>query len=283
MPVRSNPTGRQLRLGAELRKLRERADMSSTEAGRLLGTNQAQISNIEASRIGVSADRVRALARNYECSDHALIDALAGMTGERKRGWWEQYRGILSAGLLNLAELEHHATSLRGAYVAHLPGLLQTPEHARAIFRQVVPELSPPEVEHRVSHRIKRQAVLYRDKPTPCATVIHEAALRMRFGGASTAASQLQHILKMSEQEHITVRVIPFDAGDFPGAGQSILYATGPVHQLDTVHLDTEVGSVFLDSDAQLARYRVVLDRMEAIALPVSQSRDVIRSIMQSL
>ncbi|MEV6674012.1 Scr1 family TA system antitoxin-like transcriptional regulator [Streptomyces sp. NPDC051162] len=283
MPVRGSSTVRQLRLGAELRKLRERAGLTSTAAGRLLGTNQAQISNIEASRFGVSADRVRALAHNYSCCDEALINGLISMTGERKRGWWEEYRDILPASLLDLAELEHHATALRAAYVAHLPGLLQTAEHAREIFRQVVPPLSPPEVEHRVSHRIKRQAVLYRSDPTPYTAIIHEAALRMRFGGPSTSLQQLEHIIKMSDCDHVTVLVIPFDADSFPGSGQSILYAAGPVTQLDTVHLDTEHGSEFLDAAAQLEKYRVVLDRMEAVALPEGASRDLIQNIAQSL
>ncbi|MEU0807928.1 helix-turn-helix transcriptional regulator [Streptomyces sp. NPDC005970] len=283
MPMRSLPTARQLRLGTELRRLRERAGMSSTESGRLLGTNQATISNIEASRLGVSADRLRALARNYRCADNALITALTDMAAERKRGWWEEYRETLHAGLLDLAELEHHAIELRTAYVAHMPGLLQTIDHAREIFRQAVPPLSPPEVEHHVSHRVKRQAVLYRDKPTPYTAIVHEAALRMRFGGPATARGQLQYILDMTEHGHIKVLVIPFEAGSFPASGQSMLYAVGPVPQLDTVQLDTEHGSELLDAPAQLERYRVVLDRMEAVALTEHESRDLIRNIIRTL
>ncbi|GHF35142.1 transcriptional regulator [Streptomyces mashuensis] len=283
MPLRSSPTARQLRLGAELRKMRERAGLTSTEAGRLLGTNQAQISNIEASRFGVSEDRIRALARNYSCGDETLINALVRMAGERKKGWWEEYRGILPPDLLDLAELEHHAVVLRGAYVAHLPGLLQTAEHAREVFRQAVPRLAPPEIEHRVSHRVKRQEVLFRDRPTPFTAIIHEAALRMRFGGPCTALHQLRHILEMSEREHITVRVITFDAGSFPGSGQSILYAAGPVRQLDTIHLDTEHGSALLDAEARLENYRVVLDRLEEIALGPRESRKLIHGLAQEL
>ncbi|MFD5389251.1 helix-turn-helix domain-containing protein [Streptomyces sp. NPDC127074] len=283
MPQRSVPTARQLRLGTELRRLRERAGLTSTESGRLLGTNQTAISNIEASRFGVSAERLRALARNYRCADQALIAALLDMAVERKRGWWEEYRETLAAGLLDLAELEHHAVELRTAYVAHMPGLLQTVDHAREIFRQAVPPLSPPDVEHHISHRVKRQAILYRDKPTPYTAIVHEAALRMRFGGPETTRVQLQHILDMSEHAHIKVVVIPFEAGSFPGSGPSILYAVGPVPQLDTVQLDTEHGSELLDAPAQLERYRIVLDRMEAVALTEPKSRDLIQSIIRAL
>lgn len=282
-PVRSNPTGRQLRLGTELRKLRERAGLTSTQASRLLGVQQNQISNVEAGRAGVSPDRVRTLACHYDCGDKALVQALSDMATERARGWWEEYREILPTGLLDLAELEHHARRLRTAVTVHIPGLFQTTDYAREIFRQDVPEMSPPDIEHRISFRVKRQAVLYRDTPTPHQAIIHEAALRMKFGGPSVTRSQLQHLLGMSEREHITVQVIPFDAGTFPGSGQSIYYSQGPVPQLDTVNLDQSHGPVFLDSEAQLDKYRVLLNRMEASALSPSESRDLIHKVIQDL
>nr|WP_202457379.1 MULTISPECIES: helix-turn-helix transcriptional regulator [unclassified Streptomyces] len=270
-------------MGNELRKLRERAGLSSTEAGALLGVKQNQISNMESGRLGVSSARVRALACHYDCSDKALVDALCGMTGERARGWWEDYREILSAGLLDLAEIEHHATSLRTAVTVHIPGLFQTTDYAREIFRQSVPELSPPDIEHRISYRIKRQAVLFREPPTPHQAIIHEAALRMQFGGPTVTRAQLKHLIDMSERQHIAIHVIPFTAGTFPGSGQSIYHSAGPVPQLDTVNLDQSHGPVFLDAEAQLDKYRVLLDRMEATALSPTKSREFIHNIVQDL
>ncbi|MFC3573262.1 helix-turn-helix transcriptional regulator [Streptomyces yaanensis] len=281
--MRSNPTGRQLRLGAELRKLRERAGLTSTQAGQLMGIKQTQISNVEAGRAGVSPERVRTLACHYDCGDKTLVEALSDMATERTRGWWEEYREILPAVLLDLAEVEHHATALRTAVTVHIPGLFQTTDYAREIFRQDVPEMSPPDIEHRVSFRIKRQAVLYRDSPTPQQAIIHEAALRMQFGGRTVTRAQLKHLLDLSERDHIALHVIPFDAGAFPGSGQSIYYCRGPVAQLDTVNLDQSHGPVFLDSEAQLDKYRVLLDRMESTALSPTESRDFIHKAVQDL
>ncbi|MET9410439.1 helix-turn-helix transcriptional regulator [Streptomyces sp. NPDC002935] len=281
--MRTNPTGRQLRFGTELRKLRERAGLTSTEAGQLMGIKQAQVSNMEAGRVGVSAERVHTLACHYDCSDRALVQALSDMTAGRARGWWEEYREILPGGLIDLAEMEHHATRLTAGITAHIPGLLQIHDHAREVFRQVVPELSPPDVEHRLSFRIKRQAVLFKDSPTPYRAVLHEAALRMQFGGPAVTRKQLRHILDMSEHPHIVVQVIPFAAGAYPGSGQSILYAHGAVPQLDTVHLDQSHGSVLLDAEAQLGKYRVLLERMTGIALGPRESREFLHSIAQDL
>ncbi len=283
MPPRETATVRQQRVGAELRKLREGAGLTAREASALLSVNAARISSIEAGRFGVSADRVRMFAHSYGCSDEPYIDALAAMTAGRGRHWWDEYREALPSGLLDLAELEHHATAIRTAQVAHIPGLFQTVDYARLIFRQSIPRLSPPEVEYRVTHRIKRQGILFTVDPTPYTAIIHEAALRMRFGGKDVTREQLEHIAEMSERDHVTVLVIPYEAGVFPGAGQSVLYADGPVPRLDTVQLDAEHGSVFLNADLQLEKYRVFMARFESVALAETPSRQLIHEIISDL
>jgi transcriptional regulator with XRE-family HTH domain len=277
------PTIRQRRLGAELRRLREQAGHTATKAGEVLGVTQSRVSSIETGIYAVSAERVRAMARAYECGDREFVEALTHLTGGRSRGWWEEYRELLPAGMLDLAELEHHATAVRIASVIHMPGLLQTTEHARAVISDAVPPMELYEVEHRVSHRIKRQGVLHGDDPTPLTAITHEAALRMAFGGPDVARAQLEYLLTMSERDNITVLVIPFGAGTFPSSGQGIIYLAGEVPELDTVQLDTDHGSDFLDAQPKLVKYRTVLDKMEASALNQKRSRDLIRRIARSL
>ncbi|WP_043237432.1 helix-turn-helix domain-containing protein [Streptomyces violaceusniger] len=283
MATTSSPTLKQRRLGAELRKLRERAGLTSTAAAAELGVQQARVSMIEAGRYAVGADRVRVMARTYTCADEDLVDALADMTGGRARGWWDEYREHLPASFADMAELEHRARALRVALVIHIPGLLQTVDHARAVIREVAPPLRAYEVEHRLSHRMKRQAILYGDKPVPYTAVIHEAALRMEFGGMETVRAQLEHLLAMSEMDNVTILVIPFGGGTFPGTGQSFDYVVGPVPQLDTVQLDSAQGTQFMDAEAELAKYRAVLERMEMTALKPRESRDFIHGILRTM
>ncbi|MFE2301559.1 helix-turn-helix domain-containing protein [Streptomyces sp. NPDC059445] len=277
------PTARRRRLGVELRRLRERADLSATQAAVLLGATQSRVSNIEAGRYGVSADRVRTMARHYDCTDEPLIDALAAMTGERRRGWWEEYREILSPRMLDLTEVEHHAVALRVAQIINIPGLLQTTDHARALFGHTVPALKPHEIEHRVSHRIKRQGLLHREQPPPYTAVIHEAALRMRFGDRGTVKAQLRHLNSMSELDHVTIVVVPFAGGPFHTSGQGIDYFHGPVGQLDTVQLDTDHGAELIDAPAQLERQDLALDRMRQVALSPTDSRDFIAQLAKDV
>ncbi|MER7793420.1 helix-turn-helix transcriptional regulator [Streptomyces sp. NPDC097640] len=283
MATTNSPTLKPRRLGVELRKLRERAGLSSTAAAAVLGVQQARVSMIEAGRYAVSGDRVRAMARSYACADDELVDALADMTGGRTRGWWDEYREYLPASFADMAEVEHQARGLRVALVIHIPGLLQTVDHARAVIREAAPPLRAYEVEHRLTHRMKRQAILYGDDPVPYTAVIHEAALRMEFGGVSTVRAQLEHLITMGEMDNVTVRVIPFGGGTFPGTGQSFDYVLGAVPQLDTVQLDSAQGTQFMDAEAELVKYRAVLERMEATALTSAESRDFIHGIMRTM
>lgn len=92
-----------------------------------------------------------------------------------------------------------------------------------------------------------------------------------------------EHLVEKSEQHNVAVKVITFEAGVFPGAGLTVLYAEGAVPQLDTVQIDNSHGPDFLYADGQLAKYRAHLDWMERIALPPAASRDFIRSIANDL
>ncbi|MEU3464581.1 helix-turn-helix transcriptional regulator [Streptomyces sp. NPDC006733] len=284
MPPRAKPTARQARLGAELRKMREAAGATAREAGDLLGASQTQVSHIEAGRFGVSEERLRRLAAFYECADADLIDALVTMANEwREKGWWEEYRGVMVPRALDLAELEHHASFLRTLQLLHIPGLFQTEDHVRAAFSYANPNLPAGELDAWIAHRMRRREAIERDSAPPFEAVIHEAALRIKVGGAKVARAQLEHILTMAELPHVTVRVIPFDVEDFGGAGYSMLYVGGPVPQLDTVQLDTAHGGLLLDAESQLKKYRTLFDRIEGSSLPTSASRDFIHRIAQSL
>ncbi|MET9561474.1 helix-turn-helix domain-containing protein [Streptomyces tauricus] len=281
MPPRVNPTARQERLGAELRTLREAAGIESREAAAFLGVNQTQISHIESGRFGISEQRLRRLTGLYGCHDNRLVDALAEMTVQRLKGWWEEYRGVLPPPALDLAELEHHAAYVHAFQVAHIPGVLQTEDHVRAASLFVNPDLPEEEREMRVSFRMRRQQVL--ESGTPYDVIVHEAALRMRVGGSKITRAQLIHLLQASERESLTLRVIPFATEDFAGAGLAVQHFGGVVPQLHTVQIDTPHGAEFIGAPAQLRRYRTKLERVDSAALTEHASVGLIRRIAQEL
>lgn len=283
MPRRRQPTARQERLGAELRKLREAAGLKGRDAAALLGTDSAQVSQIEFGTAGVSEERVRRLAAHYSCTDTELIEALVAMATDRARGWWEEYRGALPTAFLDLSELEHHAAFLREVALLYIPGLLQTDDYARAVYAYRVPELPDEELGLRVRHRMQRKVILEGPTPIPYEAVIHEAALRIRVGNRAAARAQLHRVLEACEGEHITVRVIPFDLDGFAGATSTMKYVGGAVPKLDTVVRDAPHRTAFIDSEAQLGAFRTLFRRVEAVSLQPDQSRDFIHRLAKEL
>lgn len=283
MPPRSAPNARQVRLGTELRKMRERAGVTARAAAALLGSNPMQQSHVESGKSGISEERIRRLAAHCACDDTAYVDALVAMAGVRAGGWWEKFRGVVDPGGLDLAELEHCAAGIRTFQVVHIPGLFQTEDHMRAAFRYASPEWPPKDLDGHVAFRVQRQQILTGADPTSYEAVIHEAALRIRVGGRKSTHAQLGRILELSDLDHVTVRVLPFDTENFAGAGHSVLYVRGPVPQLDTVQLDTAHGGEFLDAELRLKQYRARYDRVAATALSPSASRDFISRITQEL
>ncbi|MFJ5305358.1 helix-turn-helix domain-containing protein [Streptomyces sp. NPDC088350] len=283
MARRKQPTARQERLGAELRKLREAAGIKGRDAAALLGTDSAQISQIEFGTAGVSEERVRRLAAHYSCTDSELIDELVAMATDRTHGWWEEYRGLLPTPFLDLAELEHYATYRWDVDFLHIPGLLQTEDYARALFSFTTPDLPESELDACVNHRMRRRLIIEDPRPTPYETVIHEAALRIRVGGRTAFRNQLTRVLELSDTDHITVRVIPFSLDDFAGAGSTMVYAGGAVPLLDTVVRDAPHGTTFIDSTAQLDHFRRLFRKVKAVSLDPDRSRDVVHQLTKEL
>ncbi|MDH6700312.1 helix-turn-helix transcriptional regulator [Streptomyces griseoviridis] len=283
MAPRQQPSIRQRRFGTELRRLREGAGLAAPAAATRLGVDRTMISNIESGRFGISEERLRRLASIYECNDPELIDSLAAMTGGRPKGWWDEYRGKIPPDFLDVAELEYFAVGLRTLQTAHIPGIFQTEDHARALFDLFVPALPRLELELRVAQRLERHQIIDSSPGVSYVGYVCEAALRMQIGGRNVAKAQLTRLLDESERANVELLVIPFAAGGFPMAGDTVMYASAPNPLLDTVQVDSPTGAVFFDSQTHLANFRTRLDLVEQVALNPKESRDIILNVIENL
>ncbi len=283
MALRAEPTARQLRLAAELRRLRDAAGLTSRQAASLLGVTAPVISQIESGIAGVSEKRLRRLASHYACTDEEFVNALVAMACDRTRGWWEEYRGRLPTSFLDLSELDHYSQFQHHVAVLYVPGLLQTEEYARAVFSDRIPELTEEEIDLRVQHRMARQRISEGPARVPIEVVIHEAALRIRVSDRAVSRAQLDHVVELSGADHLTVRVVPFDLDGFSQAGSAMTYVGGAVPKLDTVVRDAPHGTVFIDSEAQLSAFRTLFRKVEAVSLEPDRSRDFIHQLTKEL
>lgn len=281
--ARANPTLRQRRLGAELRRIREQAGFGGSELGRAVGMNPAQVTQMESGKIGISVERLHTIAAACMCVNQPLIDALANIITERgKSSWWEEYRDTLAADFLEVAELESDARRLTTYTTSFVPGLLQTGAYTSALFAQTYPPLPHHEIDLRTAFRTQRQQVV-RTGATPYTAFIHEAALHMQFGGPRVLTGQLGALIIDSELSNISVRVVSFSAGVVPSPSENFTFVEGPIPELDTAQMDTGHGIHLFDAPAHLARFRALISQMEATALPEAESRDLIRSVKEEM
>ncbi|MFJ9694143.1 DUF5753 domain-containing protein [Kitasatospora sp. NPDC101183] len=283
MPPRTIPTARQARLGIELRKMRDSARQTTAQAAAVFNLDRTKITQVEKGHYPITAERVRTLADAFGETDAAYIDALAAMAEEKRKGWWDEFRGFVPQGFLDICEFEHHAQGMYSYQICHPPGPMQSERYSRAIFQESQVRLTPRVVETRVEQRMRRSEMLMAKGTKPYTALVHEAALRMQFGGRDVAQEQLDWMLELSELPHVTLRVITFAAGGFKGPGQAINYANGPVPRLNTVSYDSMQGPVFLHLSEHLEEYRAIIEQMADRSLSVEGSRDLIAKIKKEI
>ncbi|GAB2583540.1 helix-turn-helix transcriptional regulator [Streptomyces capparidis] len=274
MGLRANPTQRQRRLGAELRRLREVSGLSATEAGAFAGLGRAHMSHIEMGRTAIPEEKLRALCRAYGCRNAALVEALVEMGRATGRGWWSQYRDLFDDAIRDVAELESGTRRIRCFQTLLVPGLLQTPAYMRAVFRGVQRQAVPDLVDAYAEFRRRRQEVLFPgggagEGPPVFHAVIHEAAFHMRFASADVVREQIAHLLEVSRLPHLRIQVLPFRADSFPiGFCAPFVLFEGPVPELDTVFLEHPAPSRFVGDPVRLTQYTHAFASLAATALP---------------
>lgn len=267
MGLRSNPSQRQRRLGAELRRLRELSGMSATDAGALAGLGRAHMSHIEMGRTAIPEEKLRALAHAYGCNSQALVDALVAMGHATGKGWWTDYRDYLDAAALDFAELEASSAAIKTFQVMFVPGLLQTAAYTRALFAAGEPNAEPALFDRYVQFRQRRKHVLTGDSPPQFHAVIHETAIRMSFVGVDVLREQLEHLIEMALLPHVHIQIMPLAAPVFPAVDKPFVIYDPGLSELSTVHVEHPVSSAFLGEQSYLVQYADAFDRLTGSAL----------------
>ncbi|WP_234383218.1 DUF5753 domain-containing protein [Streptomyces dysideae] len=188
------------------------------------------------------------------------------MSESSGKGWWSTYQGRVTRHALNLAELEAGAASLCSYEPLVIPGLFQTEEYIRALFGDVKPKHAT--TEDAIAFRLERQRILVSENAPAVHAVIHEAALRMHYGGPSVMRRQLLHLIELSRLPNVTIQVFPFRAQTFLGVSTPFLYVRPPVEELATVVLEHPSEPIYRDTQEHLSQYRVLFGRLKDSALP---------------
>lgn len=273
------PTMRRRMLGAQLRRIRERQQLTADEVATRMKWHPSKMSRIEAGRSGLRAHEVGGLLDLYEVRDPSTRDALEVLAKEGKRRvWWQPYNDVLTPRYLDYICLEADASAALSFETTLIPGLLQTPDYARAVIRALKPERETDEVNALVEVRLARQnAALNREEPLQLWVIVDESALHREVGGASAFNRQLKRLRDAAEQPNITLQILPFGAGAHAGMlGPFVIFEFPVQADLDVVYSEGLASSVYLERDADRIAYRRTFDLLRAAALDVGPSHDMI-------
>lgn len=286
MPVKSsaaNPStvlGRQL--GDELRRLREAAGWTTTQAAEALDCTKGKISRIENGRVAVRLPDLTAMLHAYEVVDAEIRTRLGALARKanrrRKEGWWNQYGSVLADTYRDYIALEAMAGTIRTFQAQLIPGLLQTPEYIRAVTVASRQWQTADEIEQFVRVRLARQERLTGDSPLQFWAVLSEAVLLQQVGGPEVMKGQLEHLLASSERQNVTIQVLPFSRGAHASMfGPYVVLGFPEEAALDVVLADNPFGSMWLEREAEVARYQDLFHAARTSALSPTESRAVIR------
>jgi transcriptional regulator with XRE-family HTH domain len=288
--MQHGPAVRRRKLGVELRALRTGAGLTSGEAARMVGWHQSKVSRIETGASGVKPADVRLLLDTYGVQDAQLRELLLVLAGADEGGgrhnWWHAYRGVLPPTYRDFISLESQASAMRTLETSVVPGLLQTPEYARAVTRAAVSGLADEaddadeRLDALVAVRLARQEVLHADPPLELSAVLDEAVLRREIGGPEVMARQLRRLVEAARLPQVRLQVLPFSAGEHIGiTGPFVIFSFSSTSDLDVVVLDHLTSSLYLERKEDLQAYTEAFNALRIHALSPEESMDCIAAL----
>ncbi|MFF2504263.1 helix-turn-helix domain-containing protein [Streptomyces sp. NPDC058067] len=275
------------KLGGELLRLRDEAGLTQPQAAAALSATAAKVAKMERGWVPFRDPDIRVLCDLYGVTDAkalARLMSLAKADRDRRKakGWWNQYPELRS--LVEYVALEDIATSVRTWQGAFVPGLLQTPDYARALAVGNADWDDPDEIERFVEAKVARQVRLTDGSPLSLWAIVGEGALRQLVGGREVMRVQLAHLLESSRLPHVKLQVVPFLAGSHPGmtSAFSVVSFAEP-GAMDVVYMDTTSSTLWLESEADAARHNVTFERIARNGLALRDSIDLIERIRKEL
>ncbi|WP_446046504.1 helix-turn-helix domain-containing protein [Streptomyces olivaceus] len=197
-------------VGRQLRLRREAAGLRAGEFGAAVGYGEDLVYKVEGGK------RIP----RQEYLDKA--DEVLNAGGLLAAAWEDVKRVRYPKSVRALAQLESRAVEL-GVYVGlSIHGLLQTPEHARALFEVSQSAYSDDELDELVAARMGRRSIFERSPAPMLSFVQEEVTLRRRVGGTMVWRQQLEHLLEVAQRRNVTLQVMPTSAGEHPGLSGKI-------------------------------------------------------------
>lgn len=281
-------TVRRWQLTESLRQMRARTGMTMEEVVGVLKPmpgnkwSRSKLQRIETRDQGIKVKDVEQLLDAYGSTDESLRAWLLDLAGTaHERGYWLAIRKDVPEDFRPVLEVEAALVAQRQFENTIVPGLLQTPDYARAIMSGGSPGLDGEIIERRVLARMARQQVLTKSSPLRLYAIIDEAVLERPVGGHAVMRGQLRRLLDEAGSDNITLQVVPKSIGAHPGMDGSIMILTLPEPIPDFGYSEGPGRAVYIEDREAVRDYTLRFGILTDQALSPSASVELITEALQ--
>ncbi|GHI97793.1 MULTISPECIES: DUF5753 domain-containing protein [Streptomyces] len=259
----SAPTVLRMILGKRLQDMRQAADASLADAAKALRVTPLTIRRLEKAEVALKPLYVEKLLQTYGAGQQETDEFVSLAEQANKPGWWHAYRDVLPSWFTAYVSLETGASTLRTYEPHYVTGLLQTPAYARGVLSGGFPNGTDDELERRVHLRLRRQGLLDRENAPTLWVVMEEAVLHRVVGGPDVMREQIDRLLEVSELDHVSIDILPFEVGAHVGACAPFTYFRFEEPELpDIVYSEILSASVYLDQRDDVVAHLEAHNRM---------------------
>jgi len=259
-----------------MRKIRDSHGWTLEQVAAATGVSRPTLSRIETGARRPEIEEVASVltALSVTGPDKDRLVRLARDTG----GAWVGIGDGVTQQLNAVAAFESEADAIYEFQVSIVPGILQTPDYARALVNTA--PLGSGDRERAVHNRVSRQAILNRPGLQHYIAYIDEAALRRPAGPCRrTMAGQLKALLQSAQEPRVAIRLVPFSAGAYWGCeGPFVLYKLSSEHTV--VFQENAASGVFIENQ-EADVYQQILRNMDNVALDAGESRALIERYLE--
>ncbi|MFJ8098273.1 helix-turn-helix domain-containing protein [Streptomyces griseofuscus] len=262
-------------LGETLRQARRERNLALRDVAPVIRGSVSKISRLERGESPPRERDIRDLVAFYRLpSDQAHeIESLLQQT--RNNTWWQRYGDVTPNWLRRLIGLEAGATRIV-CYENHVvPGLLQTRAYMRALVSNGLPGASPEEIDRRVELRWERQRILQTAGRPAIVALLEEAVLLRPVGGPAVMCAQIDHLIDLSQQGVVNIRIVPFERSASVAPSYPITHLTfGDGGPSELVYVELIDSAMYLSRSTEIEQYRRVLLNLMGASERMRDSRE---------
>lgn len=278
------PTARRIVLGAQLRRLRENAEITRADAGYSIRGSESKISRMELGRVGFKERDVADLLTLYGVTDPRERTMFLDMVSRANDpGWWHRYTDLMPSWFQDYVGLEESAARILAYELQFVPGLMQTEAYAQAIVSRGRPHTISDEGRRRVALRMRRQKLLTSASAPRLWVVLDEAVLHRPIGGEQVMRGQLDHLLELTKLPNVTLQVLPYRYSGYAAESGFSLLRFAESELPDLVYIEHLAGALYLEKRDEIELYSRAMDQLTVDAETPDLTRQLLMKARSAL